>query len=76
MLVSELDEIKRQLGDERMQEIYRELKFEGQEAMSKELIVQLVRRYFSFHDRAKFLACHRDLLIPYLFRIKKQKPEK
>lgn len=74
LFVSELDKIRNRLGEEKMKEIYRELKREGQEAMSRELVIQLVFRYFSFFDRATFLARHLDLLIPSLFRIKNRKP--
>jgi hypothetical protein len=70
LLVSELDEIKARVGEAEMQNIYRELKPEGQEAMSRELVVQLVSRCFGFWERVKFLTRHRDLVIPYLFRIK------
>jgi len=70
LLVSELDEIKARVGEDRMKEIYMELKVEGQEAMSRELVIQMVSRYFGFWDRIKYLMRHRDLIIPFLFRIK------
>ena len=70
LLVTELDEIKARVGEERMKEIYAELKVEGQEAMSRELVIQMVSRYFGFWQRVQYLARHLDLVIPFLFRIK------
>jgi hypothetical protein len=70
LLVRELDRLREQVGEAKMQEIYQNLKAEGQEAMSRELILQLISRHFGLRSRIKFLMQHWDLMIPFLFRIK------
>lgn len=76
LLEAELKAFETLLGDERMQQIFQELKTSGHEAMSRELVLQLAARYLKFWDRVKFLAQHLDLVIPYLFRIKQTETKK
>ena len=71
LLISELEEIKARLGEAEMQKTCREFKNEGQEAMSRELVVQLISK-LNLLGRIKFLLRHKDLVIPYLFRVKQR----
>ncbi|KKU60241.1 MAG: hypothetical protein UX81_C0002G0038 [Parcubacteria group bacterium GW2011_GWA2_47_12] len=75
LLDAELETLEKQFGAERMKEIFRACKGAGQEAMSREVLMQVLARFFTSGSRAKFFLRHPGLLFPYLLRMRGEFPK-
>jgi hypothetical protein len=60
LLVELLEKIKQTQGEKKMKQIYEEMREQGKEAMSKELIVKILKTLPS-QERQKFLALHPEI---------------
>lgn len=68
LLTDILDRIRRRDGDEKAQKIFAECKGDGQEAMSRELVLLIVARHLQGKEKAKFLLKHPQLIFPVIIR--------
>lgn len=62
-----LDRIKDQGGD--MEEIFKSCKAEGQEAMSREILLLITLRHLKWRDRFKTLISSPALIAPFISRL-------
>jgi hypothetical protein len=68
LLTDILDRIRRREGDEKTQRIFAECKGEGQEAMSRELVLLIAARHLKGKEKAKFLLAHPLTIFPVIIR--------
>jgi hypothetical protein len=66
MLTETLDLIKDRGGG--MERIFESCKAEGQEAMSKEILLLITLRHLKGRDRLKILTSSPSLIIPFIYR--------
>lgn len=74
LLTDILDRVRRHQGDEKAQKIFAECKVEGQEAMSREVILLIAARHLQGKEKAKFMLMHPQLIFPVLIRSLRQSP--
>jgi hypothetical protein len=74
LLTDILDRIRRSDGDEKAQKIFTECKGEGQEAMSREVVLLIAARHLQGKEKTKFLLKHPSLIFPVIIRSLRQSP--
>jgi hypothetical protein len=74
LLTDILDRVRRHQGDEKAQKIFTDCKVEGQEAMSREVILLIAARHLHGKEKAKFMLAHPRLIFPVLIRSLQQSP--
>ncbi len=72
LLAEVLDRLKETQGEEGMKNAYEEYKEVGKEAMSEELIFQILKNRYSAEEREQFFSQHPEVQVEYESRLKKQ----